>query len=540
MTFATLFGALAILAACCNLWWFAFASAAGLVWLHLAFVRAGSSSGIECSEVRRLRLSTATLLSLVSYALLLSTGLLTTRAALGLLELPRALFEQSGLAPAMQRSSLGFYDKSELRLALSELALLTVTFSAILVQAASSRALQRRRALVLHPASAAFAFVLYFAAVRLPPYPIHLEQWGALASLATSDSAWPSMRSVSPVLLGTWLSSFGLSPLSLSVAVALCNLVAGAASFVLIRRLTGSPVAAMFGASFVLLEATILHVASVMSPAPAHVALAMLLMYLSLHPRAGFPWVVFMLGLILGWDPLFGASASAGFLFALGCQAGRPGRQRAFAALLAGMGVSVAAIAIARSGLASLPLPGVALITQQEQLGVHVFPLFTSGLVLLALAVRRSGRFRAWTARRLFVCASMVCALPSTYLAAVRLDPAASLEVYWILVPIAALALYGLVRVIGRAARIRMRAPLSTGLSTVALVVLFDIAFPAQRLNQVVARYAVGYETERQNWYRACAAGKACDPRRKPTLALYLREAARPLVPSAGARRDPA
>ena len=530
--------ALAILGACCSLWWFALASAALLTWMHFALKHARASAGVD--ERRRLQPSVATLLSLVSYALLLSIAILTARAALGLLELPLASFEQAQLAPAMKRSSLGFYDKSELRLALAELALFTLAFSVAFVQAASHGTLRRRRALVLHPATAAFAFVLYFAAVRLPPYPVALEQWGPLIARAASDSAWPSLSGVSPVLLAAWLSWFGLSPLSLGLAAVLCNLVAGCASFVLIRRLTGSPVAAMFGASYALLEATTVHLSSVTFPAPAQVALAVLLIYQGLHPRPGFSWPVFLLGLIAPLDPLFGASASAGFLLALACQGSRPARLHVLAALLAGIGASVVTIAIARGVLAPVPVLNVAPVAEQELFAAPVLPLFIPGLLLLALVLRR--RVRVWTVRRLFVCASLVCALASAYRAAGLLDPGASLQVYWILLPTVVLVIYGLVRAVGRAARAApMRgAALSTGISALLFVVLLDVFFPFQRLNQVVARYAVGYEAERQKWYRNCASGKACDQDRKPTLAFYLREAARPLAESVGTKRGPA
>ena len=537
MKFLPLVCALALVGACCSLWWFALGSAALLTSLHFALVQARSSAGV--GERRRLQPGTATLLSLVSYALLLSIAILTTRAALGLLELPLVPFEQAQLAPAMRRSSLGFYDKSELRLALSELALFTLTFSVTFVQAASHWTLQRRRALALHPATAAFALVLYFAAVRLPPYPIDLEQWGPLLARAAGDAAWPNPSGVSPVLLAAWLSWFGLSAVSLGLAAVLCNLVAGCASFVLIRRLTGSPVAAMFGASYALLEATRVHLSSVTFPAPAHVALAVLLIYRGLSPRPGFPWAVFVLGLIAALDPLFGASACAGFLLALVCQRGRPARLRVLAALLAGIGASVAIIAIARGVVAQVPLWNVVPVPEQELFAAPVLPLFIPGLLLVALMLRR--RVRIWTVRRLFVCSSLVCALASAYQAAALLDPGASLQVYWILLPSVALVLYGLVRAVCRAARAPMSGTaLSTGISALLFVVLLDVFFPFQRLNQVVARYAVGYESERHKWYRNCASGKACDRDRKPTLAFYLREAARPLAESVGTKRGPA
>ncbi|HEV8096696.1 MAG TPA: hypothetical protein VGP71_13265, partial [Burkholderiales bacterium] len=106
--------ALIAIAASLSLWWFAIGACGLLVWLHVEAVRADDYSRTPSS----LRLSTATIVSLASYALLLSIALLTVRAALGLLELPVVPFEPAWLAPGMQHASVGYYDKSELRLAL--------------------------------------------------------------------------------------------------------------------------------------------------------------------------------------------------------------------------------------------------------------------------------------------------------------------------------------------------------------------------------------------------------------------------------------
>src|SRR6185436_3327416 len=98
-----------------------------------------------------LRLSTATILSLASYALLLSIALLTVRAALGLLDLPVVPIEKAGLAPGMQRASVGYYDKSELRLALLELLVLAVAFTIVSVRLANQWVRQRPKPFAMHP-----------------------------------------------------------------------------------------------------------------------------------------------------------------------------------------------------------------------------------------------------------------------------------------------------------------------------------------------------------------------------------------------------
>ena len=299
----------------------------------------------------------------------------------------------------------------------------------------------------------------------------------------------------------------------------------------------------MFGASYALLEATTLHADFVTLPAPAHIALAMLLIYLGLHHRTGFPWAVFALGLILAWDPLFGASASAGFLVAVGCQEGRQMRPRVLAALLAGIGVSAAALAIVRSALVPLPMLSAAAIMQEEQAIAPNLPLFLFGVFLTALALLKPAGLRPRSSRRLFIFTSLIAAVASALVATARLDSGALLQVYWILLPTVVFAFYGLVRAIARAVRaapVLIGNALSNGVSVLIFVFLFDILFPIQRLNQIVSRYMIGYEFERHRWYKNCASGKACDRDRKPTLALYLREAARPLAQSAGAKRGPA
>jgi len=450
------------------------------------------------------------------------------------------------------------------------LLLLTVVFAMVFVQSAVHWVQRRGRPLVTHPMSAAFAFVLYFSSIRLPPYPIHLEHWVPLVAVATGirDGAWPLVSGtdavhgpLSPVLLAAWLAWFGLSALSLSAAAMIGNLVAGMASFALIRRLTGSRAVAMLGASYALLETTAIRTAPITFPAPAEVALAMLLLYMSLSDREGRPWPAFLFGLILAWNPLFGAFAALGFLLALGSQllqsTGdlRATRMRAIFAMLAGSGLSMATILVARTALALSPLDGNAAPIPEDafslfrtdspapQFVVPFLPLFIPGLLLLALLSRRSRRSGGLTARRLFVGASLVCAVPSAFFAAVRLDPFHSFEVYWVLTPTVALAIYSVVRLLALSARFgasrRIRAALSMSMAAMVLVVLFDILFPIHRLNQVVARYATGYEFERQKWYKKCASGQACDPDAKPSLIHHLRQASRPISKTGGTKRDP-
>ena len=445
--------ALVAIAATLSLWWFAVGACALLVWLHLESRRAEDQGRTPPF----LRLSAATILSLASYALLLSIALLTVRAALGLLELPVRSFEQAWLAPGMQRASVGYYDKSELRLALLELLVLTVASTLVAVRLANQCVRQRRKPFALHPLTAAFGFVLYFASVRLPPYRIDPDSWYPLWSL-------------------------GVSALGLGAVATICTLVAGMASFTLLRRLTGSRAVALLGASYLLLEATATHADRLTSPAPAYVSLAMLLLYLSLRYRGERAWPALRFGLV--------------------------------AAIVA---LGVLTTSTPHGPRLEPPLP--------------FLPLLVPVLVLLALTLRKRDGFRQWTARRIFAGASLLCAVPFAFLAATRADPGPSYAIQWVLLPAAALSLYGAIRAISLSGGFgmprRFRAAFSLSMTALLLVVSFDLFFPIDRLNRVIARYATAYESERATWYQQCAAGLACDPGAKPSLAYYVRQASR-------------
>jgi hypothetical protein len=529
-------GALIGIAASLSLWWLFAAAGALLLWLHLE----------QRAAPPFLRLSTATIVSLACYALLLSIALLTVRAALGLLELPVVPFEQAGLAPGMRHASLGYYDKSELRLALAQLLVLTVTFAIVFVRLAGYRMRQQREPLALHPLSAAFAFVLYFASVRLPPYAIDSGYWYPLVAAAARihGGDWlsfigdTSQGPLRPHLLALWLWAFGWSTLSLSAAATICNLAAGMVSFALLRRLSGSRAVALLGASYLLLEATTTSADRLAFPAPAHVALAMLLLYLSVRWRGERAWPAFLFGLSLAWDPLFGACAAIAFLSVHGGPI-LQSRARPLVAMGVGISASLAAALAARGALAGsvlrvdwapVPAPGA----DGPDSPLAILPALIAVLLFLALASRKRGALRQWTARRIFAGASLLCGVLYALLATARAEPHHADLIQWVLVPAAALALYGAVRVISFTGRFgaprRFRAAFSLGTGAMLVVLCFDLFFPVDRLNLAVARYATAYESGRATWYQQCAAGLACDPGAKPTLAYFVRHASRPLM----------
>src|SRR5262245_14860409 len=96
--------------------------------------------------------SAGTFIALALYAGLVAIMLMTVRAALGWLERPTVPLEQTGIAPFLARGSLGFYDKSELRLALAQFLVVWVLFAALLAEMWS----RRENARVLSPLTAVF------------------------------------------------------------------------------------------------------------------------------------------------------------------------------------------------------------------------------------------------------------------------------------------------------------------------------------------------------------------------------------------------
>jgi hypothetical protein len=211
--------------------------------------------------------------------------------------------------------------------------------------------------------------------------------------------------------------------------------------------------------------------------------------------------------------------------------------------MCAGIAASIAAALVAHGALTLSSHADAAPVVQkilarppQEAGPESLLPflvLLVPVFLLLALASRKREKLRQWSARRLFAGSTLLCSIPYACLAAARADPSYAYSIQWVLLPAAALALYGAVQAILRKGRLRapwrFRTALSLGTSTLVLVLCFDVFFPIERLNRVLARYATAYESERATWYRQCAEGLACDPGAKPTLAHYVRHASRPL-----------
>ena len=192
----------------------------------------------------RQRVDAPTILALTCYAALAAIVLVTVRAGVGALDLPSVPFAQTGIARPLQDSSLGFYDKSELRLAIAELTLWTAGLAVALVLCAHAWLRRRSAALILWPTTAAFALILYFSVLRLPPYN---------------------------------------EPLATAATAMLAQLIAGIAMFALLHGLTASRAAALLVASWLVLEAPALE----RPVAAAAIALGGLLVYSMLRKASG-------------------------------------------------------------------------------------------------------------------------------------------------------------------------------------------------------------------------------------------------------------
>ena len=558
---------LALIASALNrsLWWFIGAAVLLLLVLLVARRKLQHIPPIPESAARRPTLNSGTVLSLAIYAALASVFLVTVRAAFGWLERPTLPLDQLSLPGYMQGSQLGFYDKSEMRLALYEMLIFTVLLSLVLARSSVVLALHTGKRLALRPETAAFAVVLYFASIYPPPYGhFNLPHWFPFIAGATAiqNGVWPYFSGFDfgygllPLgFLAAWFSWFGLSTLSLNAIVMASNLIVGLGVFVLIRRLTGSRAVALLGASCLLLQASDTLAVTSTFRAPIPIVLGSLLLYSSLRDGDRRTWTGFLLGLTVLWNPAFGAFSAFGFLLVHGYRAlyapraERASHIRSAGAMLAGIALPLIVLWLyagpgatrlssfyAGSG-GNLFLLGYANLAQ----GFNLMALAASflGVLYLAMVLYRSTRSRRMTVRTLFVGASLISAIPYVMYAAGRSDWSHQFAAYWALTPSMALLLYGLVRLLslrhGPFAVQRFSIHKRMGFTTAAIAVAFLTFFPLDRMAELIAGYATGNEPAKQKWYMDCAAGKGCDMNAKPTLRNHLGQAALPLL-----RIDPA
>lgn len=558
--FAVLHFAMFASAASRSLWWFIGAAVLLLLALVVTQQKLQSTSAIRERDIRRPLLASGTVLSLVVYAALAAIALITLRAALGWLERPTLPFEQLSLPAYTQSSVFGFYDKSEMRLALYEMLIFTVVLGLTFVRSAGLFTLHTRKQLILRPETAAFAVVLYFATAYAPPYiNFNIPHWFPFIAGATAiqNGVWPYFSGfdfgyglLCLAFLAAWLSLFGLSALSLSSVIMASDMITGLGAFVLIRRLTGSRAVALLGASYLLLHAVDTLAVTSTFRAPIQIVLGSLLLYTSLRDRNSRIWSGFLFGLTVLWNPPFGAFYATAFLLAHGyrvfyaARVERDSHIRSICSMLAGIALPLIVIWLYTGPGASrlsafyagsggkLFLLGYANLAQ----GFDAMTLAASilGVLYLAMVLYRSTRSRKMTIRSLFVGASLISAIPYVMYAAGRSDLSHQLAAYWALTPSMMLIFYGLVRLLslrhGPLAVQRMPIPKRMGLTSTVVVVAYLTLFPLNRLTESISGYTTGNEGAKQKWYVACAAGRECNIQNKPTLRNHLRDASGPLL----------
>jgi hypothetical protein len=330
----------------------------------------------------------------------------------------------------------------------------------------------------MHPITALFAVLLILGTFHLPPYIVNAEHWFPFVAAASAirHGDWPLIAGfdsgyglLCPAFLAVWLAGFGVSKLSLSALVMLSNVIAGTASFVLIRGLTASPLLALVGALYPLqgidemtaLNARTFAVSSTFR-APVQIAIGALLLYLCLRDRRGRIWPAFLFGVTALWNPAFGAFAAAGFLAAQGYRMlhstgeERAGVVRSIFAMLAGIAIPLALIiAFGRhaspsdwysNAVATIELNLLGYANQAQQFDPIVIAAFIAVAIYLALLLRRFSRRRVLTWRYLFVGASFIAAVPYGAYALSRSDPTHYLPGYWCLIPSLALFASGFFR----------------------------------------------------------------------------------------------
>jgi hypothetical protein len=283
------------------------------------------------------------------------------------------------------------------------------------------------------------------------------------------------------------------------------------------------------------------------------IALSALLLYLSMRDRPRRSWLAFLFGLVVLWDPPFGAFAAAGFLLAHGYLALRASRVKRAAqlwtigAMLAGIGLPLA-IAWTVSAIVTNPVEiyrnlsatGAMILFGYANLGQQFDPIvvvaFLIGVLYLALILRRWSRSMWLTRRILFVGASLIAAIPYVLYALGHSDiwKLYYLPAYWALMPSAAFLFYlflraQMIRATSRAAVRRAITASATRLTAVALGSLIAVAylwgwFPLNRL-LAISNFSARYESAKAEWRRECRSIIGCDLRDEPSLGRYMHEA---------------
>ncbi|MBW7957643.1 MAG: hypothetical protein H3C68_07090 [Deltaproteobacteria bacterium] len=483
-----------------------------------------------------------TTLALIIYSALLAVAAVTVREAMGL-NAPQALPGSTAIGG------------NEMRLMAGEFALFFVLYSATVLEfiRASGAHLGLKRP---SPATAIFAFVLYFAVVKLPPYELDIREWGALlaSASAVTEGRWPYFHHYSVQhgflnagALTLWLKAFGPTPIGLASFVSALAALSGVVAFLLVKRLTNSRGAALIAA---LVLVTNFHYMEAAVRAPGLGALqsqfqiiaGLYLLWAALEAGASARGYLhaFLFGALSLWEPAFGFFMALSFLSVTVYRAVSRRDQRLFyhvAALIAGVLLPVSTLAAFRPpevNIFSGTAMGIFLSTQQvftQGQGAaprtfffwEVFILiFFAGLFMTAYRQVSSGR--SFSRRHLFLFGTALMLPPWL---AYRLGSPVPLElspIAWLLAPALALIFHTAYRhaAIGTG-RPRLYA---AAVITASPLLSIDLARP---IGEDINRYLVKYEDERARWQASCAdemkRGGYCGPEKGSGLSFHMKAA---------------
>lgn len=524
---------------------FVLAAIAVIVLLRL-FYGSGKRPGIRTSA------------ALLIYAVLASVITITIRDALGFLDVEPFRSVYSGEIPIelfRADAHQSVYEKHDIKLMVGQFALVFVLYAAFFLEGA--RALGAFRKSVLSPAVALFAFILFFAVVKLPPYTLDMPHWSPFLASASGimEGRWPYLHHYSVQYgllnggaLAIWLKAFALTPLNLAFFVFSLTGLSAVLAFVLIRRLTNSNGAALLAGALLVtnfydMDAALLTPNMGALRSHFQIIAGLYLLWASLKPKGKIAALAapFLFGFVCLWEPVYGLFMALSFWLVSAYRfflRHDKSALRQSAALLAGALLPLAAAAVIRTpelDLFSSDTYSVLLSNHRlfmEGFGAAPQKFYSAEFLVLAfymaaafVAYRQLSVGRGFTSMHLFLFATALMSPPWIAYELGNSNRAYLNPLAWLLAPAMAVIIYSVYRYsVISGSRVRLYA---ASIIAAAPLLTMDVVKP---LEASMGSYLTRYEEERAAWYRGCAEnlreGRACDPVEQPGLRYYVNAAA--------------
>ena len=508
--------------------------------------------------VRERRPGTKTSAALLIYAVLASVLTITMRDALGFLDVAPFKSVYSGEIPLelfRADAHQSVYEKHDIKLMVGQFALVFALYAAFLLEGA--RALGAFYRARLSPATALFAFVLFFAIVKLPPYTLDMPHWSPFLASASgiSEGRWPYLHHYSVQYgllnagaLALWLKAFALTPISLAFFVFSLTALSAILAFLLVRRLTNSKGAALLAGALLVtnfydMDAALL--APNMGALRSHFQIisGLYLLWASLKPKVAISCLIapFLFGFVCLWEPVYGLFMALSFWLISAYRyflRHEKAALRQSLALLAGALLPVIAAAMIRPPeLSFFSADTYNVLFSNHRLFMEGFgtapqKFYSAEILVLAfymaaafVAYRQLSVGRGFTSMHLFIFATALMSPPWIAYELGNSNRAYLNPLAWLLAPATAVIIFTAYRYsVMTGSRVRLYA-----VSIIAAAPLFtmDIVKP---LETGIGAYLTKYEEERAAWYRGCAEnireGRECDPVEQPGLRFYANAAA--------------